>query len=182
MAIKHYTRHVDRKKGAVGHVPYSPKQRFQAVVTYLATGNMAVTAEIVDIPPERLRGWKMEPWWKEMEDEVRQQKRVEVSGKLGKIIDKAFKVVEDRLENGDYIYNTKTGGIRRVEVNAKTAGDILHKSIDRQVLLDKITIIPEAKEEQVMDRLKSIELRLIEAAKIRPLPKLIEADVITIEE
>lgn len=179
MAIKLYKRQVNKKKGDAQQVHYSDKQKFEAVVSYLVTGNMAAVSDITGIPHDTLRHWKMAPWWKEMESQARQQKRIEVSGKLTKVIDKAFKEVEDRLENGDWVYNQKTGEVRRVAVNARTAGDILTKSIDRQIILDKIQEVPETKQEAVLDRLESIAKRLQEASGTKKLPPVvIEGEVI----
>lgn len=139
----------------------------------MALGNMSAVSEVTGIPHDRLRTWKMAPWWKDLEAQIRQQKRVEVSGKLSRIIDKAFKTVEDRLENGDWRVD-KRGQVTRIPVNARTAGDILAKSIDKQVLIDRIQEAPEIKEEAVMDRLRSIEQRLIQAAKIKKIPEIID--------
>jgi len=181
MPVKHYKRQVNRKPTDIQQSHYSDKQKFEAVVTYMLLGNMAAVSETTGIPHDRLRHWKMAPWWKELEEQIRQQKRVEVSGKLSKIIDKAHKVVEDRLENGDWRMD-RDGNLHRIGVTAKVAGDILHKSIDKQILIDKIQEAPEVKQEAVMDRLKSIEQRLIEASKIRKtLPQVIDVEPTHVE-
>ena len=172
MPVKHYKRQVNKKKGDIKQAQYSDKQRYEAVITYLALGNMAIVADATGIPHDTLRHWKMQPWWKDLEQQAREQKRLQISGKLSRVIEKAAKVVEDRLEHGDYRIN-KNGDLLRIPVNAKTAGDILTKSIDKQVLLDKIEEVPETKEEAVLDRLESIAKRLQEAAKLKT-PQVID--------
>lgn len=172
MPVKYTRRTVKKKPGDHKQVQHSDKTKFDAVVSYMAIGNMSVVSEITGVPHDTLRHWKMTSWWKDLESQIRQSKRVEVSGKLSRVIDKAFKVVEDRLENGDFIIN-KNGVVQRQEVSAKTAGDILHKSIDRQVMLDKIQEVPETKQEAVLDRLESIAKRLAEAANIKKLPPVV---------
>lgn len=177
MPVKHYKRQINKKKGDIKQAQYSDRQRYEAVITYLAIGNMAIVADTTGIPHDTLRHWKMQPWWKELEQQAREQKRVQVSGRLSKVIEKAAKVVEDRLENGDYRID-RNGDLLRIPVNAKTAGDILSKSIDKQVLLDKIEEVPDTKEEAVLDRLESIARRLQEAARMKT-PQVI--DVIPME-
>lgn len=174
MPVKTYKRQVRKKATDGPQARYSDIQKFEAVAAFMTLGNMAMVAQATNIPHDTLRHWKQTPWWKDLEEQIRKQARVEVSGKLKRIIDKAFTLVEDRLENGDWVYNPKTGDIRRVGVSAKTAGDILTKSIDRQIILEKIQEAPETREEAVLDRLASIEQRLIEAAKIRPRPQVID--------
>lgn len=178
MPVKYYKRQVNKKPGDIQQAHYSDKQRYEAVVSYLALGNMAVVADATGIPHDRLRHWKMQQWWKDIEAQVRNQQRVEVSGKLMRIIEKASRVVEDRLENGDYRIN-KEGKLLRIPVNAKTAGDILTKSIDKQALLDKIAEKPDTREEAVVDRLESIAKRLVDAAKLRKTPQVIDLTPVT---
>lgn len=166
MATKVIRRQINKPKGSTTKQHYSDKQKYEAVVAFLAIGNMAIVADATGIPHDRLRQWKQLPWWKDIEAQVRNQHRVEVTGKLNKIIDKAAKVIEDRLENGDYRVSKK-GELLRIPVNAKTAGDILAKSIDKHVLMEKIAERPDIQEEAVADRLESIAKRLIEASKVK---------------
>ncbi len=182
MPIKYYKRKVGKKPGDVKQAQWSDKQKFDTVAAYMVIGNIKATAEATGVPPDTIKYWKAQEWWKDYEGQIRQQTRVQVSGKLLKVIEKAFKVVEDRLENGDWLFNSRTGEIRRVGVSAKTAGDILHKSIDRQVVLEKIQSEPEMKEEAIIDRLKSIEQRLIQASKIRPKAQVIDVEPEQIKE
>ena len=112
-----------------------------------------------------------------MEDELRRSSHLETSGKLSTIIKKAASVVEDRLENGDLIFNKDTNKFSRRPVGAKIASDILVKSIDRSILLDKIQEKPVFKEEAILDRLKNIEQALIRGSKKRVLN---EKDIIDV--
>lgn len=173
MPVKYYKRQINKRPGDKQQAHYSDKQKYEAVVAYLAIGNMAIVADATGIPHDSLRRWKMAQWWKDIESQVKNQQNIEVSGKLNKIINKAAKVVEDRLENGDYRI-TKDGDLLRVPVNAKTAGDILTKAIDKQALIQRIMEKPETQEEAVTDRLESIAKRLIEASKIKKVTNVID--------
>src|SRR5690242_2621769 len=119
MPIKYYKRKVGKKPGDVKQAQWSDKQKFDTVAAYMVIGNIKATAEATGVPPDTIKYWKAQEWWKDYEGQIRQQTRVQVSGKLLKVIEKAFKVVEDRLENGDWLFNSRTGEIRRVGVSAK---------------------------------------------------------------
>lgn len=165
MPVRHYTRIVDKQSTDGPKARYSPKQKLEAVTSYLILGKIALVAGALNIPEETLRLWKATDWWKEMEQEVRTSSRVEVSGRLSRIIEKSMNVVEDRLEHGDFQYNPKTGQFSRKPVGAKTAGDILIKAIDKQVLLEKIDKEPQADTVKIEDRLKAIQDKLIEFSR-----------------
>lgn len=117
---------------------YTEKQRLEAVQTYAVTGNMALTGAMLKIDVGTLHGWKRQPWWKEFEDNLRLEDNIEISGRLRKIMSKTLDVVEDRLENGDYVYDQKSGSMRRKPVSMRDAAKVFSDSTtERQTLLDK---------------------------------------------
>lgn len=117
---------------------YSEKQRLEAVQTYAVTGNMVLTGAMLKIDVGTLHGWKRQPWWREYEDNLRLEDNIEISGRLRKIMSKTLDVVEDRLENGDYVYDQKSGSMRRKPVSMRDAHKVFADgSAQRQVLLDK---------------------------------------------
>lgn len=158
-------------------VHWSEKQKLEAVTTYLMVGRWAVVSDATGVPVDTLKKWKQADWWKDYEKEIKQASRLEVTGKLHKIIHKATDVVADRLENGDIFFDSKTGEIKRKPVGAKVASDIMNKTIDKQVLLEKIQEAPEVQNEAIMDRLKNIQEQLRKNSKK---PILIEAEVIDV--
>lgn len=180
MPVIHVKKQLDKKKGMGRAAQWSDKQKYEAVAAYLAVGNMVIVSENLSIPLITLKKWKATDWWDKLVKQIKESSRVEVSGKLSRIIDKSAKIVEDRLEHGE-IKVTKDGELRRVPVNVRSAGDILHKSIDKQVLLDKIRVAPEGmKTDTVLDRLKAIEERLIAAGTVSRRPRqIIEAEVVS---
>jgi hypothetical protein len=77
----------------------------------------------------------MQPWWKELELEITSEDDLELSGKLKKIVDRSLDAVVDRLQNGDFIFNSKTGKIDRSPVKLR---DVHRVSVD---LIDKYNLI-----------------------------------------
>lgn len=159
-------RKIDRKAGREGkNQHYSPKQRLEVVTAYLMLGKVSLVAAATGIPEETIHRWKAQDWFKTMVADVRSQSNVEVSGRLRMVIEKSVNVINDRLEHGDFQYDSKRGTFVRKPVGAKTAGDILAKAIDKQVLLDKIESEPTADGSKIEDRLKAIQEKLLEVSR-----------------
>lgn len=133
--------------------------RLQAVTQYLVLGNMALVSGITGIPHQLLRAWKAQPWWKEMEAEVRLTENIEMDSKLTKIVDRSLEAVLDRVENGDFIYDNKTGQVRRKPVNLRDVGkvsiDLLSK---RELLRGNATERKETTQISVSEQLKQLAL------------------------
>lgn len=98
---------------------------------------------------------------------------------MKRIRDKAIKEVEDRLENGDFHINPTTGVVSRRPINAKVASEIMVKTIDKEILLQKLEEKPRIQQEEISERLKTIEAFLIKGARK---PKIIDVEVIDGEE
>lgn len=90
---------------------------------------------MTSVPRATIRQWKMQPWWKELELEITSEDDLELSGKLKKIVDRSLDAVVDRLQNGDFIFNSKTGKIDRSPVKLR---DVHRVSVD---LIDKYNLI-----------------------------------------
>lgn len=168
MPRKTYTRQL-RKDPRIhkNNEHWSDAQKLEAVTLWMMTGSWVQVSAATKVPVDTLKHWKMADWWKDAQNALRHQANVKVSGKLQRIIDKSSDIVLDRLENGDIHFDPKTGKVTRKEVNAKTASEILTKSIDKDQLIQKLEQAPEVKEEAIMDRLKSIQEQLRKATKYK---------------
>lgn len=116
---------------------WSDKQRYEAVASYVLFGNLMDSVRMTGIPEQTMRKWKSQPWWADAEREVRMSSKLQLSGKLTKAIQLANIALEDRLVNGDFQYDPKTGTMVRKPVSADTAVKVLDKLIDRQEQLEK---------------------------------------------
>lgn len=130
---------------AVRQAQFSDKQKYEAVSLYKLLGNLVLVSEATGIHHHTLKLWHVSDWWAEVDKEVTAGSRAKLKGKLGKILDSAMTVVEDRLENGDYFYDQKNGKVVRRPLNAHVANTILKDSIDRSILLDKLSVESEVK-------------------------------------
>lgn len=141
----------------VKNTNWPKEKKLQAVVNYLATGNMKLVSGLTGVEYGLLRQWKMQPWWKEFEIEIRATENLELDNKLTKLVDKSLDATLERLENGDFIYDQKTGEIRRKPVNMKDAAkvsvDLLTK---RELLRGNATNRTESVQISMADQLQAL--------------------------
>ena len=134
---------------------WTQNQKLEAVSTYLMLGNMAETAIVTGIPHQTLKVWKTTDWFKEYSLQLQTEDIQKMDGKLKRIVDKALKAVEDRLDLGDAQFDQKTGLITRVPVKAHVALKITSELMTKQ---DKLHINPikEEVERTIDDRLAKL--------------------------
>ena len=169
---KHFPATRKRKTYKKGGAPtyYSDTQKIEAVQMYVLTGDLPLVAKTLGILPRSLQMWKHTEWWKELEKELRQQENMILTAHLKRQVDKAMQVVQDRLENGDYIYDNKTGQMIRKPVPLKDAHKVVTDFIDRR---HKLITVEEhkANEDSVKKRLADLAKNFEEfalSAKTKP--------------
>lgn len=154
-----------RKKTGSGW--WREDQKIEAVAQYLILGNMTEVARVTGIARETLYKWKATDFWTNTEADLRKQSSQELQGKLGKIIDKSLKTIEDRLDKGDFVYDPKSGSIKRIGIKASVANQITKDSIDRKILLEKISNKGSSSEEAVSVRLASLKEEFLKFVKAK---------------
>lgn len=113
------------------------EKRIEVVTKWLALGNMRLVAELTGVSYQLCRMWKQEPWWPELVAEVKASKSAQLDTKLSRIVDKSLETIADRLENGDVIFNNKTGTVMRKEVSLKDATKVATDLLTRQAVIQK---------------------------------------------
>lgn len=116
---------------------WSDRQKIECVTTYfLLGGQVKLTAEKLGIPYETVRTWKKTDWWRELEDDIRREERLTLSTKLRNLMDASLVEVEDRLKNGDWIYDQKVGELKRKPVSMKDAGKLAMDAANLRTKMD----------------------------------------------
>ena len=151
-----------QRRRAVGKTNkhWSDSQKLEAVTTFLLLGSIAQTAIALKIPEQTMYHWKATQWWKEMVDLIRLQDKIVVSGRLKNVIDKSLSVMEERLENGDWFYDQKTGDVRRKPVTLKDATAVANMAMDQKhkiVTEEQQQVHEEAMHEKLEKLAKSFE-------------------------
>lgn len=137
---------------------YGDSNKLEAVKMYLATGNLTLVGASLDIPLSTLKLWKGSEWWNNLVKDLKTEDTIQLSQRLRKIAAKAMDVTMDRLENGDYFFNQKTGVLERKPVAMRDAHLVAIGHTDRALLLEKKPQDEESNE-KTQDRL----LQLAEA-------------------
>ena len=156
-------KHRSTVKPAKGNVHWSDKQKMEAVNSYLLLGNLALTARLLNIPEITLRVWKATTWWKTLVEEAKLQEKMELSARVKKLVDASMSVVEDRLANGDFQFDQKTGQIIRKPVNMKDAHKVAVDMQNQRDLLEKSEKVVQT-EEHVEDKLLKLAEKFADMA------------------
>lgn len=156
---------------------HSDTQRIELVTTWLATGNLALTAATLGIPEVTARRWKAMPWFKQMVTDIRDQENLVLDAKLSKVVNKSVDALLDRVENGDFQFDQRIGKFVRKPISARDASNVTRDMIDRRELL-------QGKKEVKPDTTRAMGERLLKLAeefsKFSKL-KVIEHEPLTLE-
>lgn len=167
---------ITARKPSEKHARYSDAQKLEAAKLWLLVGNNTVVAATLSINLDTLMYWKSQNWWKNIIEDLRHESSIKLSNKLKSIAEKSMTLVEDRLENGDYVLNQKTGEMVRKPMAGKDAARIASDFVDKAI---RIETAPREEESAVVGRLEDLAKRFEElASKKQPIQV---TDVITIE-
>lgn len=160
---------------------WSDKQKTEAIQSYLLLGNLSLTGRILGIPEVTLRKWKVMPWWNDQINEFKTQEKIQLSSRLKKIVDASLTVVEDRLINGNFQLDQKTGEVTRVPVGLKDAHKVAVDMQERQEILEKADK-PELSDEGIDDKLLKLANKFADMATKRIEQKELLDRTITVED
>lgn len=132
---------------------HSWQTKLDVVARYMLLGNLRVVSEQLEIPYQTLADWKRSEWWPEMVDQIRRQKKQKTADTIGKVIETSVEILQDRLENGDWVFDQKTGQTIRKPVSAKDAQTIANQLLQRQIQLEEIVDKTSHKQETVQETL-----------------------------
>jgi hypothetical protein len=173
-----------KRKGDIGVVNtrYSDSQKVEAVTSYLALGNLALTSRILGIPEITLRKWKAEEWWKTLVEELKMQDRIELSARMKRLVEASQTIVAQRLETGDPIWDQKKGEVVYKPVSMKDAHKVAVDLIDRRKELEKMTqdtTVTEKEDDRKLEKLaeKFAEMATMSIQKKFDKKRTIEGDV-----
>lgn len=156
---------------------WSDSQKIEAVTTYLALGNLALTARVLKMSEDTLRGWKGTVWWKQVQDELSVQEDLQLSTRLQKIIETTLSATEDRMANGDFLWDTKNSELVRKPVSLKDAHRVTMDMIDKRIKI-KESNVQSVPTELIEDRLLKLAERMAAIASGITKPVVQVTDVI----
>lgn len=140
------------------------KTKHEAVKLWLTTGNLKGTAAALGIPYTCIKEWRYSKWWDELVTDIRTEGHFTLSSKLKKAAEKALDVALDRLDNGDWYFDPRTGELRRKGVNMRDAVLMANAFIDRGLAMEQKPI-DDANQQKVQDRLEQLAQSFASFAK-----------------
>ena len=145
---------------------WSQNQRLQVVSTYLLLGSATETALVTGVPLATIRVWKTQDWFKEAMLQLKTEDVQQLDSNMKRVLDKALKAVEDRIDLGDAQYDPRTGEIVRIPVKAQVALRITTDLLDRKMKLEAKPQ-QEAIESTINDRLLKLSEEFSRFAKAK---------------
>ena len=118
-----------------GH--WSDKKKYEAVCLWIAGMQMTKIAVELNVPLETIKKWRIASWWADIVKDVQSEDKQQLDAKLTKILDKSLDTIMDRLENGEYIYDQKTGKIKRAPTKLRDATIAMNAVMDKRQLIRK---------------------------------------------
>jgi hypothetical protein len=172
--MRRKTSHDRRYKKSV----WNQNQKLQAVSTYLMLGSMPETAVVTGIPLPNLKTWKTTDWFKEYCLQLQSEDVQQMDSNLKRVINKALKATEERLDVGDAQFDQKTGEIIRIPVKAHVALKITTDLMTKQQKLNDKPVEKEL-EKTIDDRLLKLSEEFARFANMKK--NTIEAEIIEIK-
>jgi hypothetical protein len=116
--------------------------------------NRRLVSEATGIPLATIQSWERQDFWAPMLEEVKKEQRAILANKMAGIVDKALVEVEDRLTNGEYILNQKTGEMVKKPVGMRDASRVVNDLVTQQLKLEQANTSASMEQGTVQDALK----------------------------
>lgn len=165
-----YVKNNKTKAGELGH--WKDTKKLEVVATWLATGNLAETARITMVPVRTIEKWRVSDWWKQQVNNIQSEEDQKLDAKSSKVIERALDHLMDRIENGEFIYDQKTGQVIRTPAKLRDLNTAFNTLLDkRQLLRNKPTKIVE--QQQTATQLQNLAEQFAQFVK-NTAPKEVE--------
>lgn len=165
----------------VGTKSYTDAKKIECVTAYLALGKAPLVEVVTGVPRQTIRAWKLTQWWKDIESEIRSDDDAELDSRLSKIINRTLDTVVDRIDNGDFVLDSRSGTVKRVPVKMREAHKVGVELMDKRNLIrgKPTQIIQKVTIDDVMAKLATEFAEWSKGLK-RPNERVIEHDVETL--
>jgi hypothetical protein len=115
---------------------HSWDKRLEVVSRFMLLGNMRLVSEQTKVAYETLMEWKKSDWWPELVDQIKRTTKSKRNNSITAIIEQSIDTVHDRLANGDFVFDQKSGQIIRKPVSARDATYISEAMMKRQDIIE----------------------------------------------
>lgn len=115
---------------------WSAEAKQHVAVLLLTSGNLREVAKITGVPYETITEWRKSDEWDSIVVAAKRQRNEQLQRGLYTLTDLAMEKTKDRLENGEWILNNKTGQMVRKPASLRDTARVLESSINQVVKLD----------------------------------------------
>lgn len=131
--------YVKATRKTTAHTPgnWADKKKHEALAFWVANGSLLETSKHCGVPYDTLKNWKAQDWWKDQVRDIQNEDYDKLDVRLSKALDKALDEVMDRLENGEDIYDPKTGKIKKMPAKLRDVNHAFNSIMDKRQLVRK---------------------------------------------
>ena len=162
---------------------WSEAKRVEVATAHMMGLKAPMIEVATGVPCQTVRHWRMSDWFKDLVSELQREDDIEVDAKLTKLVGKSLDAVVDRLENGDFMYDPKSGSFKRRPLYVKDITRVADIMFDKRNLLRGKPTSISGKQEQISDRLLKLAVefeRFVSAKDVTPLKE--QQDALSITE
>lgn len=160
---------------------YPDKLKARAVREYMKIGSLPLVAEKIGVPFTTLQSWRYRTnWWGELTKRYQEEADRKLASKMEEVVAKAITQIEERIDNGDKILDSKTGEVISVPVKMRDLTAATKTLSDRtDVLIGRATKDSIARE-MMADKLAKLAKEF--AAFTKDKKQDIDPEIIDVEE
>jgi len=118
-----------------GH--WNQKKKYECVCLWLTGIPLTQVAVEANVPVNTVREWRTMKWWNDIVDDIRSEDKQRLDAKLSNMLDKTLDEMMDRLENGEYVYDQKSGKLKRSPVKLRDTTTTFNTLMDKRQLIRK---------------------------------------------
>lgn len=118
------------------HSKFRPADKIAVVVAYTITGSAKKAEIYTGVPSHTIYHWKNKSaWWPSVMDTLRKDANEEMDAMLTGILKETLENIIDRVENGNDIYDFKTGTHVKVPASARELTGVFAHLHDKRALM-----------------------------------------------
>lgn len=127
-----------QKTAPGGQRQWAQAVKDKAVEMYVTTGSPTKTCRELNIPIDTFLNWRKKDWFKDAIAAKRNEQIELLDSKITESIDEAILQMQDRLKNGDTVYNQRTGKFTQAPAKLRDLNSAFNSLIDKRQLIRKL--------------------------------------------
>jgi hypothetical protein len=113
-----------------------PQQtKIDACTMYCVYGDVDEVSRLTKVPVKYIRQWKEEPWWSEIQKKVFVEQNEKLGSRISSVLDKSLGEIEERLTNGDYLWDVRKSKLVRKPIDTKVLSNLFNNLVNRRQLI-----------------------------------------------